>query len=144
MAKKFIEGDYTPQQIEDMLKNHCTTKEDGATYYVDLTEQDLIERHQALSENLIRLNEKEEDLKKIKDEFKEVMQPMKIYQKELLTAIHVKKEIVVGALYSVANQEDGVMERYTASGEFYDSRRLRPEERQMRAALYINKAVGED
>lgn len=143
MAKKFIDGDYTPEQIKAMLTDHCTSKED-TTYYVDLSEQDLVERHQDLSENLIRLNEKEEELKTIKDDFKEVMQPMKIKQKELLTAIHIKKEIVEGTLFSVANQDDGVMERYTETGEFYDSRRLKPEERQMRAALFINKAVGEE
>jgi hypothetical protein len=143
MAKKFIEGDYTPQQIEAMLTDHCDSKVEGS-YYVDLTEEDLVEKHKELSQNLISLNEQEEELKKIKDEFKEVMQPMKLLQKELLTAIHVKKVLIKGTLYNIADQEAGVMETYMASGEFYESRRLKPEERQMRTALYINKAVGED
>lgn len=141
MAKKFIEGNYTPQQIETMLTDHCTAKE-NTTYYVDLTEQDLVEKHQELSENLIRLNEKEEELKKIKDSYKVEMQPMKILQKVLLTAIHVKKEVVEGTLYHIADQEEGVMETFTAAGEFYSSRRLRPDEKQMRIPP-MSKAVGE-
>lgn len=143
MAKKFIEGEYTPEQIKSMLANSCDSSEE-TKYWVDLTEQDLIEKHQELSRNLIQLNEIEEEAKAIADNYKQQMKPMKVLQKDLLGAIGVKKELVTGTLYHLANQDDGMMETYTQTGELYASRRLKPEERQMRAAFPLNKAVGED
>lgn len=142
MAKKFIEGDYSPEEIKRMLNDNCESSE-NTQYYIDLTEQDLIERHQELSKNLIKLNELDQELKVIKDEYKDRMKPMVVKQKDLLEAISVKKEKVEGTLFHIARHEDGVMETYTHTGEFYSSRRLKPEERQMRAAFPINKAVGE-
>lgn len=140
MAKKFIDGDYTPEQIKSMLAQHCEHSEE-TKYYVDLSEQDLVERHQELSKNLIKYNELDEELKEIKDDFKTKMKPLQIYQKELLEAISVKKELVTGTLYDIANQTDGMMDTYTEAGELYGSRRLRPDERQLRA-FPMQKAAG--
>lgn len=140
MAKKFIDGDFTPEQIKSMLAQHCEHSEE-TKYYVDLSEQDLVERHQELSKNLIKYNELDEELKVIKDDFKTKMKPLQIYQKELLEAISVKKELVTGTLYDIANQTDGMMDTYTEAGELYGSRRLRPDERQLRA-FPMQKAAG--
>lgn len=141
MAKRFIEGNYSPEQIRSMLANHCESSEE-TKYYRDLSEQDLIEKHQDLSKNLIELNQLEEELKDIKDDFKERMKPKKVLQKELLEAIGVKKELINGTLFHIANHADGMMETFTETGELYSSRRLKPEERQMRA-VFPDKAVGE-
>lgn len=35
MSKKFIEGEYTPEQIKSMLANHCESSEE-TKYYRDL------------------------------------------------------------------------------------------------------------
>jgi heat shock protein HspQ len=140
MSKKFIEGEYTPEQIKSMLANHCESSEE-TKYYRDLSEQDLVEKHQELSKNLIKLNELDEELKDIKDDYKTRMKPMVTLQKDLLEAIGIKKELVDGTLYHIANQVDGMMETYTSEGELHSSRRLRPDERQAR--LFIDKAVGE-
>jgi len=141
MAKQFIDGDYTPEQIKSMLANHCESSEE-TKYYRDLTEQDLVEKHQELSKNLIKLNELEEELKDIKDDYKDRMKPMKVTQKDLLEAIGVKKELITGTLYHIANQVDGMMETYTETGELHSSRRLRPDEKQTR--LFVqDRVVGE-
>lgn len=142
MAKKFIDGDYTPEQIKSMLAQHCESSEE-TKYYVDLSEQDLVEKHQELSKNLIKLYELDDELKAIKETFKVDMKPLMVKQKELLEAISVKKELVTGTLYDIANQTDGMMETYTSAGELYGSRRLRPDERQLRA-FPMQKAVGEE
>lgn len=143
MAKKFIEGEYSPEQIKSMLVQHCESSEE-TKYYVDLSQQDLVERHQELSKNLIKFNELDEELKEIKDDFKTRMKPLQVYQKELLEAISVKKELVTGTLFSIANQVEGMMEVYTEAGELYSSRRLRPDERQLRATFPIKIAQGDE
>jgi hypothetical protein len=141
MPKKFIEGNYTLQQMESMLRTNCESKVE-TKYYRDLTEQDLVEKHQELSKNLIEMNQIEDEFKVVKDEFKDRLKPMAQKQKELLDAIKVKKELHEGTLYTMANHEDGVMETYTETGEFYESRRMKPEERQAR--LFVqDKAVNE-
>lgn len=136
MAKKFIDGDYSPEQIKSMLAQHCEHSEE-TKYYVDLSEQDLVEKHQELSKNLINLYEHEDELNKIKAEYKIIMKPMIVKQKELLEAIAVKKELIEGTLYHIPNQVEGMMETFTAAGELYSSRRLRPDERQAR--LFIDR-----
>lgn len=131
MSKQFMNGDFTPEQIKSMLIQHCESQEE-ANYYRDLSPEDLAERKHDLSENLIKLNELQGQLDEIKADFKARMKPLQSLQDELLEAIHIKKELITGNLYHIANHADGIMETFTEDGQFYSGRRLKPEERQMR------------
>lgn len=49
---------------------------------------------------------------------------------ELLQTLKTKSERIEGVLYHVDDQESGMMNSYDVNGDFIQSRRLKPNERQ--------------
>lgn len=113
-----------------------------SNYQKPLTQEELDEKREQLSENLITLSEKEDELNEIKDRFKTEMKPLKEKNKELLSEIKTKQSTVYGQLYNIPNHEDGMMETYDTEGELISTRRLKPSEKQGR--LFIAKTGTED
>lgn len=131
MQKKFIDGDYTPEQMKALLTEHCTSMEEG-NYFIDLSEEDLAERKHDLSENVVKLTDLKAELKEVTAGFRDQMKPLEVTQGDLLKQIRTRKQEINGNLYHIANHENGMMETFTQDGNLYSSRRLRPDEKQGR------------
>ena len=72
----------------------------------------------------------QDEKKEVMQEFKLQMDPLAKQNKKLLTEVKTRQAEVTGALYLMANHDEGMMETYDALGELISARRLRPEEKQ--------------
>lgn len=113
-----------------MVMQESATKVEQTTYQKSLSADELAARREDLADDCIKLNQFEDELKEIKDGFKDKMDPLKAANKLRLTEIKTKQSTVDGTLYHIANHEAGMMETYDNEGYLVSSRRLRPEEKQ--------------
>ncbi len=126
--KQFMPGVTAKERT--MLLQDNAAKVEVTTYQRVLSLDELADRREDLADNCIKLNQKEDELKEIKDGFKVEMDPLKIKNKLLLTEIKTKQATVDGTLYHIANHEDQMMETYDNDGMLISTRRLRPDEKQ--------------
>lgn len=140
MIKQFMPE--VSQKERTMLLQENASKVEQTTYQKSLTDEELGARREDLADNCIKLNQFEDELKEVKDDFKLKMDPLKNFNKTLLTEIKTKQSTIDGTLYHLANHEDGIMEVYDGEGLFVNSRRLRPEEKQQ-SIFQIKRAVNE-
>lgn len=113
-----------------IIMQENAAKIEQTTYQKNLDADELAARREDLADDCIKLNQFEDELKEIKDDFKLKMDPLKTANKIRLTEIKTKQTTADGILYHMANHADSVMEIYDADGMFISSRRLRPEEKQ--------------
>ena len=113
-----------------MLLQENASKVEKTTYQKVLSPDELAARREDLADDCIKLNQFEDELKEVKDDFKSKMDPLKSANKIRLTEIKTKQTTVDGTLYHIANHTDSIMETYDDEGIFVSSRRLRPEEKQ--------------
>lgn len=123
--------DLDPKQREQLLIDNCDSHEE-TTYMRDLDQDEVNDRMTSLSKNLIVISRQDDILDEHKEAHKSATKPLKIENATLLEEIKNRKTEVTGTLYNIADQEQGVMETYDQSGEFISSRRLRPNERQLK------------
>jgi len=114
-----------------MLRDNCDANEEGS-YMKDLSSEELDVKREQLTTNYIELNDLDEELTKIRGEFKEKMSPLKVANKILLGQVKTRKEQVTGILFHFDDLEAGIRTSYDEKGEFVSSRRLLPDERQGR------------
>lgn len=119
----------TPKERLMVLQENAA-KVEQTTYQKTLSADELAARREDLADDCIKLNQFEDELKEIKDGFKDKMDPLKAANKLRLTEIKTKQSSVDGTLYHMANHEDQMMETYDHDGYLIGSRRLRPEEKQ--------------
>lgn len=125
MSKIFL-PDSTPKE-RLMILQEQSAKIEETTYQQPLTPDELSARREDLADNCIKFNQYEDELKVIKDQFKDHMDPLKLNNKVLLTEIKTKQASVTGTLYHMANHDEGMMETYDHEGILISTRRLRPE-----------------
>jgi hypothetical protein len=113
-----------------MILQENASKVEQTTYQKTLSPDELAARREDLADNCIKLNQFEDELKEVKDDFKIKMDPLKNTNKVLLTEIKTKQTTIDGTLFHLANHEDGMMETYDNEGYLISTRRLRPEEKQ--------------
>lgn len=113
-----------------MVMQESAAKVEQTTYQKALSAEELAARREDLADDCIKLNQLEDELKDIKDGFKDKMDPLKAANKTRLTEIKTKQSTVDGTLYHIANHAESMMETYDNEGYLVSSRRLRPEEKQ--------------
>lgn len=118
------------QKERSMLLQENATKVEQTSYQKPLSADELAARREDLADNCIKLNQFEDELKEVKDHFKVKMDPLKTFNKTLLTEIKTKQSTIEGLLYHMANHEEGMMETYDGEGWLISTRRLRPDEKQ--------------
>jgi hypothetical protein len=126
--KQFMPEITTKERL--MMLQENAHKVEQTTYQKALSAEELAARREDLADNCIKLNQFEDELKEVKDDFKLKMDPLKTTNKTLLTEIKTKQTTIDGTLFHLANHEDGMMETYDNEGYLIGSRRLRPEEKQ--------------
>ena len=126
--KQFMPG--VPAKERTMLLQENALKVEITTYQRFLSDEELSDHREDLADNCIKLNQKEDELKEVKDSFKIEMDPLKNKNTVLLTEIKTKQTTVDGTLYHMANHDEGMMETFDAEGYLISTRRLRPDEKQ--------------
>lgn len=126
--KQFM-PDVSPKERLMLLQENAA-KVEQTTYQKALTPDELAARREDLADDCIKLNQFEDELKEVKDDYKLKMDPLKTANKTRLLEIKTKQSTTDGTLYHVANHQESIMETYDSEGLFVSSRRLRPEEKQ--------------
>lgn len=135
MSKKFMPE--LPDKDRVMILQQNADKVEVSTYQKPLSEEDLQQRREILTENSIKLGDLEEEKKELTKSLKERIDPLRAHNKQILLEIRTKQQKAEGVLYHMANHEDSVMETYDENGDFISSRRLRPEEKQVRMTMSV-------
>lgn len=141
MAKQFM-PELTDEQRFQLLKDNCERAEENATFYRNLTQQEIDAKQGQVILNLIDIGNYEDELDKAKAEFKAKIDPLKAADVILIECIKTRKEEIVGTLYHMADQDSGMMEVYDDRGDLIYSRSLKPEEKQLKA--FPMKVIGEN
>lgn len=139
MEKKF--QDIPAEERLQVLIDNCDERR-HERYMKDLSREELEIRLQEVAENCIKVNELEEELKEIKAEFKEKIEPMKKENKSLLTEIKNKKAEFTDHLFDF--MEDGWMNTYDKDGDLVATRRLSADEKVKQAKLFVSHKNGTD
>lgn len=102
------------------------------------SDEELIELKEKFFENDSTLNDKQEALDLIKEQYKMEMKPLKETASDLRKKIRNKFIDHEVDVYSVANQDSGRMEYYSVlDGELVDYRKLQPSEKQTRMKVAV-------
>lgn len=134
--------DVPPEERGRLLADNCYSRDD-MSYMKTLTPEELDIKRETLAENMINLYGLEEELKEIKEGFKDRMDPIKESNREICEAVKTGKEEVKGVLYHFTDHVESVMNTFDERGEFVQSRRLKPEEKQAKLFVAHSQAVGE-
>lgn len=124
----------SPEEIKEFLHSNAAQIDEGQ-YFKTFNEQERIVAQAEYSDLSLKLLRKEQELEEIKAKFKAEIKPMKNEKDMLLAQISHNGEHIEGRLYLFDNQETGMMESYNELGELISTRRLKPEERQMRLKI---------
>lgn len=141
MAKVFM-PDATPEDRLNILRNNAD-KIESTTYEKELTDEELDAKREEFVDNSIAVSKLEDELAEKKKEFKNKIEPLKLVNRSLQHEVKTKKKEVKGQLFHMANHIDSVMETYDETGELVSSRRLRPDEKQVRMQVVLPKAANE-
>jgi hypothetical protein len=123
----------------DELKTSCD-KVENFSYMKPFTLDEISEFKNELSTEMIKVDSIETELKDIKDEYKEKLDPLKKTVKVLLTNLRDKSRLVNEECY--VNYEGEYAVYYNADGEQIYKRPLESSERQ-RTIFQMNRAVNE-
>lgn len=126
---KTMFADVSPEDRLRLLIDNSDDREE-TNYMKDLTQEELDVKRETLTTNYIKLNDLDEELTKIKGEFKLQTEPLKQENKVLLGQVKTRKEEMKGLLFHFADHEEGMMNTYDDLGELVSSRRLLPKEKQ--------------
>lgn len=124
-----------------LLNQNCDSK-DTTSYTRNLTQEELDFKRELHVDNCIQLNTFEDELKVVKAEYKEKMEPLQEENKKLLRQVKTRQEELKGTIFNFADHVDGMMYTYDENGDLVGSRRLKPEEKQ--AKLFpVSKVSGD-
>jgi hypothetical protein len=132
MAKVFMPEVSPEERLRILRDNHDS---EITKYYKQLTQHEMDVRREQLAENSINHFELSEQLKEVKADFKEKMEPLIRDNHKLMQEIKTGQAEVEGEIFFVADHEASMMETYNADGEMIASRRLKPEEKQQRISF---------
>lgn len=115
---------------KEFLENNATTISEGQ-YFRKFDEEDLNQSREDYTSKSIELKRLEDEFKQVKDDYKRKIKALSIQQAEIMTGIMQSGEWLDGKQYGFDDQVRGVMEYYDEQGQFINSRRLMPNERQL-------------
>lgn len=130
----------TPEERLNALRNNAD-KIEQTTYAKELTDEELDAKREEFVDNSIAVSKLEDELAEKKKEFKNKIEPLKLINRGLQQEVKTKKKEVKGQLFHMANHVDSMMETYDETGELVSSRRLRPDEKQVRMQVVDRKTA---
>ncbi|MFC7347272.1 hypothetical protein ACFQO9_11140 [Chryseobacterium zhengzhouense] len=129
MDKQLFPPNMSAKDKLDNLQAMAYSTEE-TSYFKILTQEELDERRETLTENVIKISDLEFEKKQLTEEIKAKQKPMQVQNLEIMQTLKTKSEKIEGVLYHVDDQEAGMMYSYDVNGDFISSRRLKPNERQ--------------
>lgn len=125
LGKDFQQGEARKQFLADNA--------DGVekkVYMRQYTPEELLKLKESLSETCIKINDIEEELKEIKKEFKERIDPLLEAKKKTLEGLKNKAELVEENCYKFVDDEAREVGFYNENGDLIESRPAYSEELQ--------------
>jgi len=141
MPKVFM-PELSPEERINVLRNNAD-KIETTTYEKELTTEELDAKREEFVDNSISVSKLEDELAEKKKEYKNKIEPIKLVNRMLQHEVKTKKKEVKGQLFHMANHTDSMMETYDETGELVSSRRLRPDERQVRMQVVERPAANQ-
>jgi hypothetical protein len=141
MAKIFM-PELSAEERLNVLRNNAD-KIETTTYEKELTQEELDAKREEFVDNSISVSKLEDELSEKKKEYKNKIEPIKLINRSLQQEVKTKKKEVKGQLFHMANHADSMMETYDETGELVSSRRLRPDERQVRMQVVDRPAANQ-
>ncbi|MDV7696259.1 hypothetical protein N6B72_04915 [Chryseobacterium soli] len=129
----------SPKDRADNLQAMAHSTEQ-TKYSKILTQDEIDERRERLTENYIKFSDLESEKKSLIEDIKAKQKPLQVDNVELLQTLKTKSERVEGVLYHVDDQDEGMMHSFDADGDLITSRRLRPDEK-VASMFNINQQI---
>ena len=113
-------------------------------YMRHYTPEELLKLKESLSETCISINEIEEELKEVKKEYKDRLEPLLNKKKEALEGLKKKAELVEEDCYKFIDEEAKEVGYYNQNGDLIESRPAYNEEIQKTIFQVLRKNGTED
>lgn len=97
-------------------------------YMRHFTPEELLKKKEELSETCISINDIEEELKEIKQEYAEKLKPLNAQKKRALGDLKKKAELVLEDCYKFIDEENREVGYYNQNGDLIESRPAYSEE----------------
>jgi len=113
-------------------------------YMRHFTPEELLKLKEGLSETCISINDIEEELKEVKKEYKERLEPLINRKKEALEGLKKKAELVEEDCYKFIDEETREVGYYNQNGDLIESRPAYSEELQPTIFSVLRKTGTDD
>lgn len=114
----------------DFLKNHSYLVQEGQ-YFRPFDSEDKQRTNEDFTLKSIEIQRIEDEFAAIKEEFKAKLKALNTSRHDMMTSLMQNGEWLDGAQYGFDDQVAGTMTFYDERGQFINSRRLTPNERQL-------------
>ena len=138
MQKQILQHESASERLEQ-LKNSAD-KAENFSYPRELSNGEIQELQSNLSQDMIFVDKKEQDLKVAKEIFKSATKPVKQQIAKNLQLIRTQVEEVSEEVYLLKDIEEGKMGYYSKDGILVFERNLRPDEMQYSIQEHLRKA----
>lgn len=138
MQKQILQHESPSDRLEQ-LKNSAD-KAENFSYPRELSNGEIQELQSNLSQDMIFVDKKEQDLKVAKEIFKAATKPVKQQIAKNLQLIRTQVEEVSEEVYLLKDIEEGKMGYYSKDGILVFERNLRPDEMQYSIQEHLRKA----
>lgn len=128
---KALFQDVPEEKRAQMLADNADSIEEIG-YMKQFTEEEILSMKDDLAEVSIDINEIEIEKKEVAAEFKHRLEPLTDQKKLILTKIKEKAEFVKEECYKFPDQENSMVTYYNKLGQIVESRRMRPDEKQLK------------
>jgi hypothetical protein len=114
-----------------MLRDNADSSEEIG-YMKPFTEEEILAMKDDLAEVSIEINDIEIEKKEVASTFKHKLEPLVDQKKETLKLIKNKAKFVKELCYKMIDQDEQMVTYYNSIGEIVESRRIRPDEKQLK------------
>lgn len=133
MKKRLFEN-YSKSERIQALRDNAERAEDFS-YFREYEPEELDMIKDQYFQDVMELQHHEDELKEAKDTFKANADPIKKRMQTTIVEIRTKGRHVTEQVYLLADHDSGMMEYYNENGEMIHSRRMLPDERQLRIKM---------
>jgi len=126
---KTLFQEYPPEQRQQMLEDNAEAVE-TVQYEKTITQEELFELKEKLSELSVKLNRLEEEKRKYNDYYKGEMKPLQKTVSEIIPILEKQSKFVEEECYKFVDEENGQTLYYNSNGELAKFRSMYPSEKQ--------------
>lgn len=129
MDNKAIYQDLPPADRKAQMAADAA-KYASVPFLKELTQEEIDVKNQQVSSNCIKVFKLKEELKGVKENYKDRIEPLEKETRILCRQVEMGMEEITGTLYYFPDFETNMMDIYDELGLLVQSRRLLPEEKQ--------------